>query len=250
MPISKKKLVKTLCFTSITIALDLLFLSSFFPTQAQQTTNQEDSAIKKYEGLPSNRRDGGSRSGSRDKCVAKGKDFVALVPDRPVNITASISSRLFFYTPQAEESKTVEFVLRNREDELIYKTSIQTTGEAGIMSIAIPEEVKNNVKEFHGDYQWYLSLICDRDNRSKDFVLEGWIEYSEIDNSLQEKINLSSSVEKSKLLQQEGIWYDALSVLAEQKLNSNAASIDREWSQLLESIGLLELASEPLIEGK
>ncbi len=79
--------------------------------------------------------------------------------------------------------------------------------------------------------------------------MEGWIEYVELDNSVKEQINLSDSIRKLNLLQQEGIWYDALSVLAEQKeMDSDLTLIQKEWSQLLESIGLLDLASEPLIK--
>ena len=82
-------------------------------------------------------------------------------------------------------------------------------------------------------------------------LYEGWIEYVELNNSVKERIDLSTDLEKSHLFQQEGVWYDALSVLAEtQKLDSDLRSIQTEWSQLLESIGLGELASEPLIKAE
>ncbi len=117
------------------------------------------------------------------------------------------------------------------------------------MSVAIPEQGIENSRESYGDYHWYLSLICNSKQRSQDVVLEGWIEYVELNNSVKERINLSNSIRKSNLLQQEGIWYDALSVLAEQKkLDSDLTLIQTEWSRLLESIGLSDLASEPLIE--
>ena len=117
------------------------------------------------------------------------------------------------------------------------------------MSVTIPEQVRENTRESDGDYHWYLSLICNSKERSQDIVLEGWIEYVELNNFVKEKINLSNSISKSNLLQQEGIWYDALSVLTEQQnKDSDLSLISTKWSQLLESIGLSELSSEPLIK--
>lgn len=238
------KMKKIVYLLSIYFAFDFLFLSSLTYTHAEQSTNKKESTNASYEGLPSNRRDGGSRG----NCIANGKDFVALVPDRPVNKTASISPQLLFYVPQTEEPKQIEFILRNREDQAVHKKLIQTTGQGGIMSVTIPEQIKENSREYYGDYHWYLSLICDSKQRSKDVVLEGWIEYVELNNSVKERINLSNSIRKSNLLQQEGIWYDALSVLAEQKkLDSDLVAIQTEWSRMLKSIDLLDLSSESLI---
>ena len=247
MLISKSKISKIVCLTGITLAFDLLFLGNSFPTQAKPSRNRANSVKVSYEGLPSNRRDGGSRG----NCIAKGREFVALVPDRPVNVTASISSQLFFYVPQTESPKTIEFVVRTKEDQLVHEAFVQTTGQAGIMSVAIPDQVKENLSESYGDYHWYLSMICDPNHRSRDIVLEGWIEHVELNNSVKDRIELSTDLEKSHLLQQEGVWYDALSVIAElKKSDSDLISIQTEWSQLLESIGLGELASEPLIKAK
>ena len=247
MLINNSKISKIVGVLSVYLVLDFLFCSFLINANAEPSRNRKKSDNVSYEGLPSNRRDGGSRG----NCIANGQDFVALVPNRPVNETASISSQIFFYVPQTEEPKEIEFILRNREDRLVHKTVMQTTDRSGIMSVTIPEQVQENSREYYGDYHWYLSLICDSQQRAKDVVLEGWIEYVELNNSVKEKINLSNSIRKSNLLQQEGIWYDALSVLAEQKkLDSDLTLIQKEWSQILESIGLLDLASEPLIKAE
>ncbi|MDJ0532556.1 MAG: DUF928 domain-containing protein [Xenococcaceae cyanobacterium MO_207.B15] len=244
MLLSNNNVSKIVRITGIALALDFLLLSSSFPALAEKSKKKENSVELSYQGLPSNRRDGGSRG----NCVANGKDFVALVPETPVNATASISSQLFFYVPQTEKPKIIEFVLRNKDDKLVHEAFVQTTGEAGIMSVKIPDQIQDNLSQTLGDYHWYLSMICDPNQRSRDIVLEGWIKYVELDNSVQQKIDLSNSIETSNLLQQEGIWYDALTVLAEQKkLGSNLVSLKTEWSQMLESIGLVELSSEPLI---
>lgn len=244
MLLFKNKIDKIIFFLGIYLTLDCFFCSLLVNTHAKETKNQNRRENISYEGLPHNRRDGGTRG----NCLANGRDFVVLVPDRPINKTASISPNLLFYVPQTKEPLEIEFILRNREDKLVYKTLIPTTDRAGIMNVNIPEQVKENSRESPADYHWYLSLICDSRKRSQDIVLEGWIEYVELNNSVREKINNSDSIRKFDILQQEDIWYDAISILAEQKkLDSDLTLIQTEWSQLLESIGLSELASEPLI---
>lgn len=243
MLVSKSKISQIVCLTGVILAIDFLCFSNSLLTQAKSDKKER----KSYEGIPSNRRDGGSRG----NCIASEKDFIALVPEKSINLTASVNSRLFFYVPQTDTPKTIEFVLRNSKDQLVHETFIETSGRAGITSVAIPAQAKRSSQESQGDYRWYLSMICDPNERSRDIVLEGWIKYLELNNSLKEKIKVSSSLEKFNLFQQQGVWYDALSVVAEsQKSESNLVSIQTQWSQLLESIGLGDLASEPLIEAK
>ncbi|MDJ0649115.1 MAG: DUF928 domain-containing protein [Xenococcaceae cyanobacterium MO_188.B19] len=243
MLISQSKISQIVCLTGITLALDLLFFSNYWVLQAKPAKNQRTV----HKGLPSNRRDGGSRG----DCIPNDQNFIALVPEQSVSATASVSPQIFFYAPQTEEPKIIEFVLRNNKDQLVHETFVQTTGKSGIMNVVIPDQIKKGLGKFQGNYHWYLSMICDPRERSRDIVLEGWIEYRKLNHSLQEKINLSTFVEKINLLQQQGIWYDALSLLAQsQQLESNLTSLQAEWLRLLQSIGLEELASEPLIQGE
>ncbi len=243
MLISRSKISQIVCLTGITLALDLLFFSNHWVIQAKPAKHQTSS----YKGLPSNRRDGGSRG----DCIPNDENFIALVPEQSVSATASASPQIFFYAPPTEEPKIIEFVLRNNKDQLVHETFIQTTGQSGIMNVVVPEPTQKGSEKLQGNYHWYLSMICDPRERSRDIVLEGAIEYRQLNQSLQEKINLSTFVEKINLLQQQGIWYDALSLLAQSRqLESNLLSLKEEWLRLLDSIGLEELASEPLIEGK
>ncbi len=247
MAIFNNKNGKVLCFLGIYFILDCLLGSVLINTRAESSYRQNKQDTISYQGLPYNRKDGGSRG----NCIAKGRDFVALVPDRAVNKTASASPQIFFYVPKTQEPKDIELLLRNQEDELIYKTLVKTTSEGGIMSIEVPELVKESAKGASDNFHWYLSLICDNNKRSQDIVLEGWIQYVDLNNSLKQQINLSNSIKKANLYQQEEIWYDALLALAEQKKsNFNETSIQTEWSQILESIGLSYLESKPLIDAQ
>ena len=224
--------------------LNIILLSLATPANAER--RQEKTRMSDF-GLPTHRRDGGSRG---DKCIAdiESQNLMALIPQRSVGVNASAAPKLFFYVPEIKNQRTLEFVLRNEEDRLMYEAFITTEGN-GIMSIEVPADVAANMLEDDQNYHWYLSMICDAEQRSRDIVVEGWMRQEAIDTATQQELNAASSVEKAEVYQEQGYWFDALSVLAEKSNSSSEQAVARQkWSEMLASIGLKDLASEPFIE--
>lgn len=216
------------------------------------TAEQESTQTRATDfGLPTHRRDGGSR-GVQDSCLANtaNQNLMALIPEKAVGINAAASPKLFFYVPKIKETSTLEFVLRNQKDQLIYETFLSTEGN-GIMSVEVPGEVNSSLLKADQNYHWYLSMICNNHQRSRDIVSEGWMRQKAIDQNLQEKLNNASSLEKVAIYREQGIWFDALSVVAE-NLDSvtEKTLMQQQWSEILRSVGLENLASESLIETK
>ena len=236
-------------FLSILILLNVVLVGFANSAVAEQKKEKTKATSSNY-GLPTHRRDGGSR-GSGDNCVASADyNLVALIPDKTVGISASASPKLFFYVPEVTNQKTLEFVLRNEQDELMYEAYLATEGK-GIMSVEVPEHVRSNVLETEQNYHWYLSMICDNRQRSRDIVVEGWMRQEAMDFATSQQLNSASPVEKAEVYSDRGFWYDALSVLAENQDSVAEQSMVREkWSELLQSVGLEQLASEPFIKTK
>ena len=200
-------------------------------------------------GLPTHRRDGGSR-GFRDSCVAdaENQNLMAIIPEKTVGISASTSPELFFYIPKLENKSTLEFVLRNESDDLIYEAFLTTEGD-GIVSVEIPADVSSQMLEADQNYHWYLSMICDRLQRSRDIVVEGWMRQETMDVATEEQLTTASSIEKAEVYQEQGLWFDALSALTEQTDSIAEKTIMRQkWSEMLASVGLADLAAEPIVE--
>lgn len=261
----KKKKNSFLIFLSI---FNLLFISLGNPAIAEseisenKNTNSENTSSRNTSsrntsskntnsnyGLPTHRRDGGSRNGS-NSCVADtdNNNLVALIPDQVVASNASASPKLFFYIPEVRESKTLEFVLRNEADELIHEAFLTTSGK-GIMSVEIPTESNSSKLVAEQKYHWYLSMICNPRQRSRDVVVEGWMNQSSIDLATKQKLNLANSITQAELYQKQGFWYDALTSLAQDNDLQQEDSVVRvKWAALLDSVGLGELSSEPFIE--
>lgn len=218
--------------------------------QTPEVTKSNESKTAEVHGLPSNREAGGSRGNCDITAQSNLDDPIALIPDSSVNITASISPKLFFYVPETKEQKTIEFVLRDQNDQLVHEVFLQKTSQGGIMNVEIPQDVSKSLGQSDSNYHWYLSLICDNQKRARDLVLEGWISYVELDNSVKQKLEASTSAEQADFYQKEGIWYDALSVVAEDTTQFANPTATEQWSQMLESIGLEKLSTQPFIDGE
>ena len=240
----------------LTIMLSLC-LTSFSPLVQAETVDtnpnksranvnkKERRTVRERGGLPVYRRGGGSRG----NCLANQGQLIALVPEDSVSITASNKPQLFFYIPETSQSNLIEFVVRNQQDELVYETFLETSDRSGIITIELPESISQELLKTNEDYHWYLSMICDRQKRSHDIVVEGWLRRVEINPAIIPKLHNASPVEQARLYQQQGIWHDALSVLAQERKTPNyQAPAQAKWNELLNSIGLEELANQPLIE--
>jgi Domain of Unknown Function (DUF928) len=233
---------------SLALVLNLICLGLANSVTAEQKSEKTRTADF---GLPTHRRDGGSR-GSQDSCVvnAENQNLMALIPQKNVGKNASASPKLFFYVPELKKPSTLEFVLRNKQDQLIYETFLSTEGN-GIISIEVPAGVKSNLLETDQNYHWYLSMICNDQQRSRDIVVEGWMRQGRLDLASQTQLNKASSLEKAEVYRQQGFWFDALSALTENPDSVAEETMMRQkWSEMLVSAGLETLASKPFIKTK
>lgn len=231
---------------SLVLVFNLILLGLVNPATAEK---KQETNRKSDFGLPIYRRDGGSR-GSQDSCVAnaENQNLMALIPQKTVGISASNAPKLFFYVPEVKKQSTLEFVLRNENDQLMYEAFLSTEGN-GIMSVEVPADVSSNMLEADQNYHWYLSMICDGQQRSRDIVVEGWMRQEDIDVATQRQLNTANSIEKAEVYHEQGLWFDALSALAENPDSVAEKSLMRQkWSEMLSSVGLEDLVSEPFVE--
>ena len=239
---TKVKINKVMSIFSLAIAIWSL---GSLVAIAQSQTNDSNNTINS--GLPDNRQAGGSRELS---CIAQDDNFTVLIPNKTVNTTASIDPKIFFYVPKTTEQKTIEFVLRDHKDQLIHEAFLKTDGQAGIMNVEIPQDISKSLEQSNSNYKWYLSMICDSQNRSRDLVLEGQIGYVELDNSIRQQLENSSPAEQAKLYLKAAIWFDALSVVAKESHQMINTESTQKWAQMLEDIGLAQLSTQPFIDSQ
>lgn len=195
-------------------------------------------------GLPVHRIGGGSRG----NCIANQGQLIALVPEDSVGMTVSTNPQLFFYIPETTQTHQIEFVVRDQQDQLVYETLVATTERAGVITVELPANLQQKSLKTGENYHWYLSMICNQQKRSHDIVVEGWLRRIEIEPAIGQKLQDANPLQKASLYQQQGIWHDALSVVAqEQKNASSQSAAQAKWKELLHDLGLGELANQPLI---
>jgi hypothetical protein len=163
-----------------------------------------------------------------------------------VALTISEHPEFFVYVPQTSATEA-EFILKDEEDNDVYRTNLALSGEPGIVSVSLPEDLPS--LEVGKNYRWFFAVICDPDNRIEELVVDGWTQRQELDTDLAAKLERTTRAsDRSFVYAQNGIWHDALSTLAQEIRNSNRNSLAMvQWKLLLESAGLNKITEVPLL---
>ena len=218
--------------------------SSFYLVNLPEVVRAEPQKDKDSLIMPTRRIGGGTR---RDSCAYNQESLIALIPANFVGMTTSLYPTFFFYLPQTEQPQTVEFVLRNPQDELVYEASFDAAGQPGVISFNLPSQETEPLL-LNQDYHWYLSLICDPENRAQDLVVEGIIRRIELEPVAASQLNQLKASEKVDFYLQADLWYDAIATLAQLKsVSANQAELSVKWTKLLQSVGLEQISDQPMI---
>jgi hypothetical protein len=200
---------------------------------------------------PPGRRVGGAvrgQSASPPACLTNNqKQLAALVPKVDVVLTAKKYPTLFWYLPPNSAQMILFNLIDDSSGEIIYESTMKTTGEGGIVSLILPENSGLPALEIGKDYYWSFTMICDHlDVQANPFV-EGLIRRVEPSANLVQKLNQSSALERVNLYANAGFWYDTIAELASlRRANPDDSQLAQEWEELLRSVQLDDLALEPL----
>ncbi|MEL7400220.1 MAG: DUF928 domain-containing protein [Pseudomonadota bacterium] len=213
--------------------------------------NAAPSADNLRQGLPGRRLGGGTRS---DRIFAGDYAYLtALVTSDNVSVTAAERPTLLFYVPEMLSANAVEFVLRDANDELVYDATFEVGAEGGVVRVdaAVAEMPALTRNE---NYSWYFSIVPDAADRAHDVAVHGsvrrvdpakWLHQQAIDVALLDELPSLAPLEKVRVLhQQANMWHDAVLLLdAFHRAEPHNTAIAAEWSQLLESAGLVTVTS-------
>ena len=79
--------------------------------------------------------------------------------------------------------------------------------------------------------------------------LYGWVQRISPSLTLTSQLKQATPQQQATLYAQNGIWFDALTTLAEQRLaNPQDARLSEDWNNLLKAVGLEKLTTTPLIQ--
>ncbi len=224
-------------------------------SQASREANNGSPTLR--QGIPGRRLGGGTRR--IDLLFVNPSDsLAALTTPDPLSITTASHPKLLFYVPEMRSDNTVEFVLRDRQDTLIYETTFLVGHKAGIVSIDLAESGLSALS-LNENYQWYFSIVPDAVDRAGDVAVEGsirrvdpvtWLAHQPAGSELNEQMSTAEPLEKARMLyQQANLWHDAALLLDSlYQAEPENAAIAAEWNQLLQSAGLLNIVPENNIQ--
>ena len=182
-------------------------------------------------GAPVGRMGGGTRGSHADLPV-----LMALTPDH-TGLTVSASPVLHWYISDLT-SHTLEFVLIDHKSiEPLAEIKLAPPAKPGIQAIRLADlgiQLATDVA-----YKWFVALIPDAGQRSRDILAGGLVERLELSEKLAARLTAASPLEKCGIYAESGLWYDALAAISEEIARHPESAERRAWRQaLLKQVGL------------
>lgn len=186
---------------------------------------------------------------ARGNCNADGTekiDVVALMPKTNIALTVAQKPTFFFRVSKTSVQEAKFNLLNEKGDTIIYDQTFPLTNTGDVMSFTLPDDAP--ALEIGKEYQWELVVNCDPDDPSGNPRVRTAIKRVEPSAILVNKLAQSQLNERPDVYAQEGIWIDALSTLAQLRVaNPNDLELQEEWTSLLDSVGLKEIATTPIM---
>lgn len=195
------------------------------------------------QGSPSGRQRGGA---SRGNCrqfesltallPAKGKAWGQTMSDRPT---------VWVYLPAPLTEQTpIEFVVQDAADNYVYNTRMTNpTTKPGLIRLSMP--VTTQPLEVGKAYTWTLSVYCDPAKPSSAVFVKGIIQRVAAAD-LQAPLAQATPLERVRLYAARGLWYDALTAIADlYQASPNQPAIGNAWRSLLQQTNLEPLTQMP-----
>jgi hypothetical protein len=199
--------------------------------------------------------------GSRDHCPAVSTALTALVPlqEQPNvgeqtaksvvgavgGLTTSERPTFWFYVPYTQDLANLssEFILQNSVGQDVYRSAIALPLKPGVVGIPLPNTVRS--LQVGQTYHWYLKVHCNQ-VASVPVYVEGDIQRVNLNSHIMQQL-VADPQKKALIYAKEGIWFDALTMLARKRLsNPNDASVKEDWQSLLQSVNLGHIGTAPL----
>lgn len=167
--------------------------------------------------------------------------LTALVPSDHYGVTWSARPTFWVYVPQTSAR---QIVLSLKQDNQHHSQRfLPITGQPGIIGIQAAEN--SPPLEVGKTYQWAIVLVCGDRPNPNDPVVAAWVHRKQPTAPSNPPTVLQQAVQYGE----QGIWYDALTTLAEAKRSQpNNPDLAKTWTSFLTqpTVRLGAIATEPL----
>lgn len=155
--------------------------------------------------------------GGRVGAATRGLDdqlptVMALVPETHTGLSSHDQPSLYWFLSKPT-TYPVEFVVQvGTEAKPFLETRLKPPAKAGIQEIRLQDyavRLQSGVI-----YQWYVQIIPDQQDRTKDAVAGGFLMFREANPDVLTALRQTPKEDAPRVLAEAGLWYDALTALA------------------------------------
>jgi len=184
-------------------------------------------------GAPASRVGGGSRSVGTE--IAR--VYVLAPPD--IGFTTKAKPDLYWFVSEATGAKVYLTVYTDDPNKPLLEQALPAVSAPGVQRVRLSEyglELQPRV-----EYRWRISLVNDAENRQARAIAGGAIQRTNAWPELQTRLQGQDAIAQAHVYAEEGLWYDALEMMAESAAaNRSDPRIRRQRAALLEQVGLTE----------
>jgi hypothetical protein len=189
---------------------------------------------------------GASRGGQCPLDVGPNLPFTPLLPVGSPALTMKTHPSFMVYLPETSATQALLSV-KDAAENYDYQAIMPISDRSGIVSLTIPDDAP--ALEVNHEYQWSLVLMCDNQLRPDSPVIQGDVMRVATSGYLTDKLAQANLLESAALYGEEGIWYDALTSMAQLKTaHPEDQDLAVNWQNLLSSVGLDQIARAEFVE--
>ena len=199
-------------------------------------------------GAPRSTAGGASRGSCLRGSQQSAKPLTAVVPRTRLGLTFAEHPSFFAYVPQSPAQAAGFLLLSDDDTEVVYETTFALPPKAGIVRFDLPETAP--ALQVGKQYHWFITTLCDATSGlSGSPTVEGWLERAAPEVALTKALQKTLPGNRPNLYAEAGIWHETLATLADlqQKSPQNSKYLN-DWRELLRSVGLETIATEPLLD--
>jgi len=179
-------------------------------------------------------------------CFNKDSHITVLSPQNNVVTTVSAQPTLFWYIPKTQV-KTADFVVYQR-GQIVYQTQLALKGTPGVVQLSLPPTV---ALETGREYNWKLVFNCNPTGESGNTeMVEGEIKRTVLTSTQKSQLAAAKQpLKQAEVYAKAGVWQETINILAQLRRDRPSdRDVNAAWKELLESVDLKNIASEPLVE--
>jgi hypothetical protein len=201
------------------------------------TSAAKPNYVPPLRGAPSGRIGGGTRGTTADDAYT----LDVLAPDH-VGLTTTDQPCLYWYI-QKPTTHAIELTLTETGAALpTIEKRLPSPSDGGIQSLCLADmgvRLKQDTP-----YKWFVSVIPDPDNRSRDIIAGGMIQQRNAPAALQARLHSADACGPVCAYAEEGFWYDSFNIAMKELLRSPGSDQSHvQCASLLEQVGLKEIAA-------